>query len=59
MLARAKAKAGYAVVAGVTDGSLVKGLLGGSELKVVAVTKDAKGLSQRLDEAGLLSLIHI
>ena len=55
LLARAKAKAGYAVVAGVTDGSLVKGLLGGSELKVVAVTKDAKGLSQRLDEAGLFS----
>jgi outer membrane protein assembly factor BamB len=56
ILAATDARAGYAVVAGLTDGALVEGLLRQSQLRVVAVDADAakvERLRRQFDGRGL------
>lgn len=67
LLNRSKIDTGYCLVAGLSDGSLVEGLLRSSKLRVVAVDRDAATIAkvrQRLEAAGLfdthrLDVIHL
>ncbi len=56
LLERTGVREGYAVVIGLADGALVEGLLRGSDLRVIAIDRDAKRVAavrRRLDERGL------
>jgi len=56
LLAKTGVREGYALVLGLRDGTLVEGLLQSSQLRVIAVDKDAKRVATircRLDDGGL------
>lgn len=58
ILEAAKTKAGYCIVAGLEDGSLVEGLLKQSKLHIIAIDADAAKVDKirrRCDDAGLFN----